>query len=152
MQRPHHQSFVCLWPAPAILSAASAPKRKFARISKRRRRELVRGVPRLCLGTHSTAVYRMASSVIRTCASVTCTPCASKSSRHSFASTPGVRTSRRSSIVLNAVQGAYFSGRLSPDCFAVKPNIRPGPLKMCICICRSGSCEVRHFNKPPFSS
>jgi len=45
---------------------------------------------------------------------------------------------------------AYFCGRLSPACFVVKPNIRPGPLKICICICRSSSCEVRHLNKPPF--
>jgi len=35
---------------------------------------------------------------------------------------------------------------------AVKPKTRPGPLKMCTCICLSGSCGSKHLQFLHFSS
>ncbi len=68
------------------------------------------------------------------CASVICTPWASKSRKQSLTSTPGSFSSFRISTVLKVVHGAYFDGRFSPDESAVKPKMRPGPLKICTCI------------------
>src|SRR4051812_46823579 len=47
-------------------------------------------------------------------------------------------------MVLKAVQGAYFCGRFSPDACVEKPNTRPGPRKMCTCMCRTSSCDSKH--------
>src|SRR5690348_969670 len=60
-------------------------------------------------------------------------------------------------MVLNSDHGAYFCGRFSPDACAVKPKMRPGPLKMCTCICSSIICDSvfccsQHLNEPPFQS
>lgn len=43
---------------------------------------------------------------------------------------PGDLLSPFISIVLNGFQGAYREGRLAPVASAVKPKIRPGPLKL----------------------
>ncbi len=52
--------------------------------------------------------YLIASSVILTCASVTCRPLTSRSLRHSSTSNPGVGFPRSMSIVLKNCHGAYF--------------------------------------------